>query len=112
MIQASDVSHTLQHWHVYRKWNELFYFEWYDAFDSGRSTTDPTDPWYQGELDFFDYYITPLAKKLKDCDVFGVSGAEYLQYAINNRLEWQLRGHQCVTEMKTRAIEKEISLNK
>ena len=21
IIQASDVSHTMQHWHVYRKWN-------------------------------------------------------------------------------------------
>ena len=22
IIQASDVSHTMQHWHIYRKWNE------------------------------------------------------------------------------------------
>ena len=22
LIQASDISHTMQHWHVYAKWNE------------------------------------------------------------------------------------------
>ena len=22
LIQASDIAHTMQHWHVYRKWNE------------------------------------------------------------------------------------------
>ena len=27
LIQASDISHTMQHWHVYRKWNERFFDE-------------------------------------------------------------------------------------
>jgi hypothetical protein len=34
---------------------------------------DPSTFWYQGELGFFDNYIIPLAKKLKECNVFGVS---------------------------------------
>ena len=25
LIQASDVAHTMQHWHVYRKWNARLY---------------------------------------------------------------------------------------
>jgi hypothetical protein len=25
IIQASDVSHTMQHWHIYRKWNERLF---------------------------------------------------------------------------------------
>ncbi len=25
MIQASDVAHTMQHWHVYQKWNERLF---------------------------------------------------------------------------------------
>jgi hypothetical protein len=41
--------------------------------------------WYEGELGFFDFYIIPLAKKLKDCGVFGVSSGEYLGYAMTNR---------------------------
>ena len=106
MIQASDVSHTMQHWHIYRKWNDRLYFECYDAYANGRSTIDPSDTWYQGELDFFDSFIIPLATKLKECGVFGVSGAEYLQYAMNNRSEWQSQGPQCVAVLKDRAIEK------
>ena len=104
MIQASDVSHTMQHWHIYRKWNELFYFECYDAYAKGRSMVDPTDTWYQGELDFYDYYIIPLAKKLKECGVFGVSSTEYLQYATSNRSEWESRGKEIVAEMKERVM--------
>ena len=37
LIQASDVSHTMQHWHVYRKWNESFFRECYAAFKAGRA---------------------------------------------------------------------------
>jgi hypothetical protein len=29
LIQASDVAHTMQHWHVYRKWNDMFFEECY-----------------------------------------------------------------------------------
>lgn len=81
LIQASDVSHTMQHWHSYRKWNERFFIECYEAYRNGRSETDPSVNWYHGELGFFDFYIIPLAKKLKECGVFGVSSDEYLQYA-------------------------------
>jgi hypothetical protein len=31
IIQASDVSHTMQHWHIYIKWNEWLYAEMYKA---------------------------------------------------------------------------------
>lgn len=56
----------------------------YKAFKDGRSATNPADNWYKGELEFFDFYIIPLAKKLKDCGVFGVSSAEYLNYAVSS----------------------------
>lgn len=100
LIQASDVSHTMQHWHIYRKWNDRFFWECYNAYETGRSMINPLDTWYQGELGFFDYYIIPLAKKLEECGVFGVSSAEYLQYAINNRTEWEARGVTIVAELR------------
>jgi class 3 adenylate cyclase len=99
LIQASDVSHTMQHWHVFRKWNQALFEEMYDAYSSGRAEQNPADFWYQGEIGFFDYYIIPLAKKLKDCGVFGVSSDEYLNYAMKNREEWEIRGHEVVMEM-------------
>ena len=99
IIQASDVSHTMQHWHIYRKWNKKLFEELYLAFQNGRMAKDPAEFWYQGELGFFDNYIIPLAKKLKDCNVFGVSSDECLNYALENRAEWQERGQEIVREM-------------
>jgi hypothetical protein len=96
LIQASDVSHTMQHWHIYRKWNARLFEELYRAFVDGRSDKDPSEFWYKGEMGFFDFYIIPLVKKLKDCGVFGVSSEEYLNYALKNRQEWEDRGLEVV----------------
>ena len=99
LIQASDVSHTMQHWHVYRKWNECFFRECYAAYKAGRADQDPSVNWYKGEIGFFDFYIIPLAKKLKDCGVFGKSSDEYLNYALQNRAEWEAQGREIVAKM-------------
>jgi len=99
LIQASDVAHTMQHWHIYRRWNENFFRECYQAYLDGRAETNPADSWYKGEIGFFDFYIIPLAKKLKECGVFGVSSDEYLSYAEQNRKEWEQRGEEIVQDM-------------
>jgi hypothetical protein len=49
---------------------------------------------------FFCLVQIPLAKKLKECGVFGVSCDEYLNYAVTNRKEWEERGEEVVAEMK------------
>ena len=101
LIQASDVSHTMQHWHVYQKWNSRLFLELYKAYmdDRGNNTKDPSEGWYRGEMGFFDFYIIPLAKKLEECGVFGVSSDEYLNYAIGNRREWEARGQEVVENL-------------
>jgi len=99
LMQASDVAHTMQHWHIYRKWNELLFQEMYLAYKNRRAEKDPSEFWYEGELGFYDFYIIPLAKKLKECGVFGVSSDEYLNYALKNREEWELKGKRIVAEM-------------
>lgn len=71
----------------------------YDAYKTGRAERNPAEGWYQGEIWFFDNYIIPLAKKLESCGVFGVSSAEYLDYAIANRMEWEAKGHDLVAQM-------------
>ena len=71
----------------------------YGAYRMGRIGTDPSEFWYRGELNFFDNYIIPLAKKLKECKVFGVSSDEYLSYAEQNRAEWEVRGEEIVAQM-------------
>lgn len=71
---------------------------------NGRSDKDPSEFWYKGEIGFFDFYIIPLAKKLKDCGVFGISSDEYLNYAMNNRNEWEAKGQTIVEEYKERVL--------
>lgn len=98
LIQASDVAHTMQHWHIYKRWNEALFHEMYRAFKVGRTVTNPAETWYEGEIAFFDFYIIPLAKKLNTCGVFGVSCYEYLGYAEKNREEWKSKGIELVRE--------------
>ena len=71
----------------------------YAAFRAGRMAKDPATFWYEGEIGFFDNYVIPLAKKLKECGVFGVSSAEFLNYAVQNRAEWEERGQEIVTQL-------------
>lgn len=97
--QASNVCHTMQHWQIYRKWNERLFLEVSKAFLAGRADCDPAETWYQNELAFFDSTVIPLAKKLEQCGVFVVSSDEYLNYAIQNRAEWHARGVEIVHEM-------------
>eukprot|EP00980_Cylindrotheca_fusiformis_P008666 scaffold1849_cov115-Cylindrotheca_fusiformis.AAC.4 len=98
LIQASDVSHTMQHWHIYKKWNERFFMECYSAYKNGRADCDPSTNWYKGEIGFFDFYVIPLARKLQNCGVFGVSSHEYLNYATANRDEWVREGEALVQQ--------------
>jgi hypothetical protein len=86
----------MQHFTVYQKWNMCLLTEMYDAYQSGRTSTDPSDGWYEGELWFFDNYVIPLATKLRQCKEFGVSCDEFLDYAKDNRMEWELKGRDIV----------------
>jgi hypothetical protein len=47
LIQASDVAHTMQHWHIYRKWNTRLFEEMYKAYRDGRAEKNPADFWYR-----------------------------------------------------------------
>lgn len=76
----------------------------YTAYKNGRTDKDPSLGWYQGELSFFDNYVIPLANKLDDCGVFGVSSDEYLNYAVQNRMEWEKRGQDIVEELLRRCV--------
>ena len=104
IIQASDTSHTMQHWQIFLKFNERLHREMYQAYKDGRAEHDPSEFWYKGELDFFDFYIIPLATKLKESGVFGVSSDEYLNYARSNRMEWALKGQDILIGYKERVV--------
>jgi 3'5'-cyclic nucleotide phosphodiesterase len=98
IIQASDVSHTMQHWHIYQKWNRYLFVEMTAAYHAGRLEKDPAEFWELGELGFCDNYVIPFAKKLQECGVFGVYSDEYLVFAKQNRDEWEQRGGEIVAQ--------------
>lgn len=72
------------------------------AYQQGRLAKDPSEFWYEGELGFFDKYVIPLANKLRECGVFGVSCYEFLNYAETNRNEWETKGQRIVKEYAKR----------
>ena len=92
IMQASDVAHTMQHWQTFLKWNRRLYTELSKGHREGRGVFDPRNGWYKGEIGFFDFYIIPLAKKLKDCGVFGSAATEYLDHALEIRRRWEEEG--------------------
>lgn len=99
LIQASDIAHCMQHWHVYTKWNEKLFVEMLKAYHNGRLENDPCSFWYEEEVAFFDNYVIPLAAKLKGCGVSEVYSDECLNYAKQNRSEWVARGKEVVQKM-------------
>jgi class 3 adenylate cyclase len=98
-IQAADVGYTMQHWQVYQKWNGRLFGEMVSAFEAERSNNDPTGGWFEGELMFFDFYITPLARKMIESGAYGEAAEEYLAYAVDNRSIWEAKGNEIICEM-------------
>lgn len=84
---------------MYKRFNKNLFEEISVAFSQGRCAADPATFWYKGELQFFDNYIIPLAQKLKDCNVFGVTSDECLSFALRNRAEWENCGQAVVQNM-------------
>jgi hypothetical protein len=99
VIQASDVSHTMQHWHVYRQWNSCLFTEMDKAWKAGRADNDPRGDWYKGEIGFFKFYILPLAELIKSSSAFGALGAELYHSAHSNLIEWEMKGESVVQDL-------------
>ena len=58
-------------------------------------------------LIFRRLHSIPLAKKLKDCGIFGVSSDEYLNYALENRQEWEAKGESIVKSLVEKYADRE-----
>lgn len=107
VIRASKISHTMQHFQVYRKWNARLFHEEYQAYVDGRVDVDPSDYWFQQEIDFFDKTVIPLANRLQASRVFdglksssSACSSELMEFAVMNRYEWETRGAGLVTEYR------------
>jgi hypothetical protein len=47
--------------------------------------------WFEGAFWFFDNYLLPLAKILRECEALGVDCDQLLDYATQKRIEWNGR---------------------
>lgn len=98
VIQAADVSHTMQSWSTFIKWNKKLYDEQWKAFMVGRGD-NPSIGWYENQLCFYDFYIIPLTLRLLQCGVFGQYGYDFLHHARENRQLWLEQGKQICQQM-------------
>jgi len=102
IMLASDVAHTMQHFSTFVKWNERLFQEMWAAYVNGHSHADPRQGWYESQIGFYDFYIIPLAKKLKECGVFSTAGDEYLGNALENRRRWTDEGEMVTQKLISR----------
>jgi class 3 adenylate cyclase len=108
LIQTADVAHTMQHFEVFKTWNQRLFYERFTAFDSARGDEDPSKTWYEEELKFFDCFVIPLAHKLGSCGVSGLERLEFLNYAQDNRQKWVVEGSNMVKKWRLRYYEKKL----
>jgi 3'5'-cyclic nucleotide phosphodiesterase len=96
--KVSYICHTMQHFAIYKKWTLKHLAERYQAYQHGYCDKNPVESWYAGQLSMFDEFVIPLAMQLEECEVFGASRREYLDYAKDNRVEWETNGREIVAE--------------
>eukprot|EP00984_Skeletonema_dohrnii_P021840 scaffold11014_cov110-Skeletonema_dohrnii-CCMP3373.AAC.1 len=122
IMQAADVSHTMQHFETFLKWNQSLYHEILAAHhqaqkEEGEGSSEehekkndrphPAQNWYESQIGFYDFYVIPLAKRLDACGAFGMGGGSGGGYfgplAVRNKELWILRGRECTRIMVNEA---------
>ena len=105
IIQAADVSHTMQHFSTFSKWNTHLYHEVLAAYNCGRTNNiaspeirHPKENWYESQIGFFDFYVIPLAERLDACGVFS-GEQQFAQLAARNKEQWIEIGRDCTSAM-------------
>jgi hypothetical protein len=101
IVQAATWAHTMQQFNVFVIWNERYFHECYSAYKAGRSDEDPKLSWYSNQLVFFDSYMIPLATRIAECGLFGITGEEYYRNAKRNRQEWEMKGEELVKTFRS-----------
>jgi len=105
LIQTADVAHLMQSWHIFMKWNVKLYNELWAAKLVGRGP-DVSANWFEGQKDFFDFYIIPLAKRLEHCGIFKSLGSLFVKNCNENRRRWILEGEQRCHDMHAAIVQR------
>lgn len=97
IMQAADVSHTMQDFSTFLKWNFRLYNELSYAYKSERSKVDPKINWYESQIGFYNGYIIPLAERLDK--ISSSVKFSFASLAAKNRDRWILEGKTLTVEM-------------
>mmetsp|Transcript_5910 Transcript_5910/g.13459 ORF Transcript_5910/g.13459 Transcript_5910/m.13459 type:complete len:2439 (+) Transcript_5910:2-7318(+) len=117
IMQAADVSHTIQHFSTFVKWNVHLYHEVLAAYECGRTLAHleqkknkannnasspeilhPKESWYESQIGFYDHYIIPLAERLDACGAFSKEH-KFAPLAVRNKEQWIEEGRECTRLM-------------
>jgi 3'5'-cyclic nucleotide phosphodiesterase len=96
LIQVADVSHIMQSYNRYIKWNLNLFTEMWAAHKKGYLEKNPSENWFEGELRFLDTYAIPLATRMAESGVFS---SKYLENVQKNREKWDENGKALVNSM-------------
>ena len=114
IMQAADVSHTMQHFATFTKWNSHLYHEVLAAYQCDRVTDNmashPKENWYHSQIGFFDHYIIPLAERLDSCGAFicGEDDHKFASFALMNKEQWIKEGEEFTRLMVMEAERMEL----
>ena len=104
LMLISDVSHLVQDWNVFVKWNFRLYKEIKNCSRQG-FCPDPLDGWSAGQIGFLNHYILPLAKRSK-IFFYKEFGDNLVENGMNNLKLWKQHGDKATSIMAT-AVELE-----
>ena len=99
MLNVADVAHSMQSWELFLFWNRNLFEELYDAFSHGRIKNDPRNGWYGNQLNFYNFYVIPLAEKMQKVGVFGSVGGCFVKNALSIRDQWRREGEKLTEDM-------------
>lgn len=91
LMQLSDVSHSMQDWGLFLKFNFRYYKELMDCHRNGYMS-DPTPDWAKGQVGFFTNYVIPLAKRVETICGSDVASLKFSENANYNMEMWQNTG--------------------
>jgi hypothetical protein len=90
LLQLADISHTMQDWKAFRHLSRKGFLEASQAYNTGRSETDPATYWRKNQLFLFDNHTIPLLQNLQNTSIMNCD--ELLMNAISNRRAWTTHG--------------------
>lgn len=95
LIKAADIAPNMQEWRIFTRWSHNLFVEENKAYVCGRvvsGTRNPAENWYDNQLAFFDFYVIPLAQRMKDSGLFGDKGDIFLINVRRNHRRWFSEG--------------------